>query len=690
MRNTFIFPFVSQPVPSVRVEGNLASTTNIKVIENPFFDLNRLMQIKLTALPYEILLFIMRKIDMPLMLSTSCQQFHTIYQNEYTAHERQYHILMHNLATRTLREALYAKLIDKGFNKIIVPAPNTDEWKALRDQALYAKLTGEARHIALIQKIYVTTWDLLLQPQTLNNRQQAAELMRLLRDVSPHIQYAEEYAEKLFNYGLDWQFFHQLADIHLDRCLQLVGQHFSLKEGPARDFIVEQIFNGRPVEGHHHLHHTSTPTPKLLYRQVSIWMDSQKTDPSSILLYLMEYFYRGFYLQKQALETMRGPLHMFLKRGCDFEQKTHTGKTVLIDALCRILQMIDFMSPAGEKRTSVDKQTPDMLAHILLQYGAAVKATDKEGYAHLMTACKGDQKKLIPLMPFLLECPEIDVNATDNHGKSALHYAVERQQSIAVKALLKHQSIYVNIRDRQGNHALHYITTYTDRLNERYVAPFDRIVAETLLNHPHIDVNATNDQGRSVLEEALVSCRGFAAMLLAHPQININVRNNKGEDIFFFIARGADLSRRLAYNSLSCDVTKVTFDLYHKILQHPKFDVKGTNKETVYSLCCELSTRPHLLPLLFNHRTMDNNTRFFIFNSLICGRGRKTTILFSLSQKTDEQIIHDLLQTMDEQERDRFINQALVWAQERRESAVNLATILQEKYGARGVKTLKY
>jgi hypothetical protein len=112
----------------------------------------------------------------------------------------------------------------------------------LREQPLNAQLRGEDKHSTLIKKTFIISWDVLLQPAVLNDRQQSLQVIRFLLALFPHIEYAEDYVEKLFKYGLSWDIFHQLANIHLDCCIQLVAKYFPVQaDMPACTFTNQRL-----------------------------------------------------------------------------------------------------------------------------------------------------------------------------------------------------------------------------------------------------------------------------------------------------------------------------------------------------------------------------------------------------------------------------------------------------------------
>lgn len=118
----------------------------------------------------------------------------------------------------------------------------------------------------------------------------------------------------------------------------------------------------------------------------------------------------------------------------------------------------------------------------------------------------------------LLWKPNIDANAPNQEGKTALHLAAESDRSDNASALLQDRRIDVNFRDPAGRTALHYATS---------VGATD--VVKVLLGAPHIDVNAKDREGGSALRNA--AFRGNAEvlkLLLKSKHVDIDIQDNAG------------------------------------------------------------------------------------------------------------------------------------------------------------------
>ena len=80
----------------------------------------------------------------------------------------------------------------------------------------------------------------------------------------------------------------------------------------------------------------------------------------------------------------------------------------------------------------------------------------------------------------------IDINAQDSIGFTALHYAVKGGHILVIEALLARDEFNVNLRDESGSTALHYA-----------VLKGSPEVLALLLSHPDIWIRPRNKAGKS-------------------------------------------------------------------------------------------------------------------------------------------------------------------------------------------------
>lgn len=184
-------------------------------------------------------------------------------------------------------------------------------------------------------------------------------------------------------------------------------------------------------------------------------------------------------------------------KGCSLMQKDREGKTslhyaaltaqddMILFILIREIQNIDIIDhqnstalhlsadhncvkcvqllankKAALDRKDVHGRTPLMLAsargyidivHILMKAGANPNLGNQEGQTplHLMVTHRDFQTAKM-----LLSHPNINVNAIDHNGRTALHWAIVKRSKKLISILLQHK-INVNIADVNGKLALH-------------------------------------------------------------------------------------------------------------------------------------------------------------------------------------------------------------------------------------------
>ena len=118
----------------------------------------------------------------------------------------------------------------------------------------------------------------------------------------------------------------------------------------------------------------------------------------------------------------------------------------------------------------------------------------------------------------------IDINTKSGfNGETALMHAARVSEAlITLKELLSYPNIEVNATDRAGYTALHHAASWFRTQNLR-----------ELLKHPDIDINVQTYRGASVLEIAIEQSGSTAAEmaeeLLKYPMFNVNTTINRGD-----------------------------------------------------------------------------------------------------------------------------------------------------------------
>ena len=163
------------------------------------------------------------------------------------------------------------------------------------------------------------------------------------------------------------------------------------------------------------------------------------------------------------------------------------------------------LAAAADVCSQTDQTDHNRVVQILLaDQRVEINATDKHGYTPLHGAAAFCRPSLVQL---LLEDQRVDVNCrTYQHltgnprgelyeGASPLHLAAQYNRAEVVKLLLADPRTEVNCKNKNGHSPLmHHVMT---ALVEKSI-PTLRL----LLNHPSVDLNTTDEEGRGVKEVA--------------------------------------------------------------------------------------------------------------------------------------------------------------------------------------------
>jgi ankyrin repeat protein len=390
----------------------LSTSANSPVIFPAAHQQGNTTAIELMALPSEILAFIMRKVDNPLLLSTCCHHLRAIYQDKsiYEAHKRQSHSLMHNmlLPSANLRKSLSHLATE---DKICLPEPEAPTWHALRDQVFTRQSPLKER----VKKTYLIAWEALLTLNIPENRLQASELMRLLLELAPYVN-AEQYVLKLFAGGFPWGFFDQLASVHLDRCLRLVARYFSAaKNSPASEFLWVQC---------------------PLLAKLSGRAAYSLTQDTSLLFFALKHFVMKSHLGPEHIQaTCEELLRDLFIRGCDLEQMNKEGDT----ALLYILHQAGMEEDEDGRQYCADKEQLCKVVPLLLAEGADCHAVSKSGDNALTYAI---QTRCLSVIKKVLSHLQGDSSAFIHSEVAALYVAIEQDELPKVMQLISDPSIY--------------------------------------------------------------------------------------------------------------------------------------------------------------------------------------------------------------------------------------------------------
>ncbi|CAC5406432.1 unnamed protein product [Mytilus coruscus] len=163
---------------------------------------------------------------------------------------------------------------------------------------------------------------------------------------------------------------------------------------------------------------------------------------------------------------------------------------------------------------------------VLLQHTQDVNKCSYDGVSPLSRASHFNQMEVVKV---LLQCDEIDINLTDNKGRSALYWASRKGHVDVVKKLLQH-SADVNQYDYHGNSAL-YIASQMGHVD---------VVRELLQHSP--DVNKYSIDGVSPLSRASYLNRTeVVEVLLQCDAVDINLCDNNACSSLYWASQGGHI-----------------------------------------------------------------------------------------------------------------------------------------------------
>lgn len=226
----------SRPVAPRVPQQALISTTAGSAVSMPSVLQEEADPIVLTNLPPELLVIMMQQLDTAtdiLNLSLVSHQMQDIFQAAFPAHVRLCHILQHNMQL----------LHQQGMNKTAMPLPYTDAWRELKTYSLDLISDQAAYPKDLLKKIYITTWDLLLQLDMEKDVAVISSLKAILADISPYVTNLQRYVDNhhkfndltKFRATLDWS----------ERGILLGENNGLLNEPRSTSLLLQQLRNSR-------------------------------------------------------------------------------------------------------------------------------------------------------------------------------------------------------------------------------------------------------------------------------------------------------------------------------------------------------------------------------------------------------------------------------------------------------------
>ena len=130
------------------------------------------------------------------------------------------------------------------------------------------------------------------------------------------------------------------------------------------------------------------------------------------------------------------------------------------------------------------------------------------------------------IIQLFLDHPYCNVNVRKEKGKGALHLACEKSNMGLIETLMSSPKIDINAKDEEGRSVLFHLL--------RYQPQDDFKIVKYLLADKRCDVNAQDHNGVSILS---VACREvknleIVEMLLKHEDITVDLNDNHGRTCF--------------------------------------------------------------------------------------------------------------------------------------------------------------
>jgi hypothetical protein len=627
--------------PSSKPTSNEGFTT-------PINQQNLITNITLMALPAEVLVYIMGKVDNPLALSMTCWELRTLYQDAlvYRPHERQAHTLLYSLAHTINIEALRQRLAYLALEKekkIVIPTPDSPEWLRLKYDRLYIRT-----RLDTVKDTYITAWELLLQPGAINDRKQTSELMRLILELIHYVD-ADQYVAELFGGKFPDAFFDQLAKVHLDRCLRLVTKYFALtKNSPAYAFFLTQTPLITKVKLYKRAYDDYSLTHRLLI------------SPSLLFLVMEDLISQPVMSHQKDILHYHALLQHLFARGCDVEQINDKGETTLVYLLRRGSEM--------KEMGRVNEEQFCWLVNLLFAEGVNCSAVTPQGNSALTYAIKAFYP---PIIKDLLRYCQPDSHLMTQQTVNALYFAIEYDDLFTIRALLSQAILDIDTRVyaflytlwcKKGEEADKIITHFFYRLTTEEKSKFvNHAVACTMDNTSFdefyrltplllqygADCNTVSKQGMTLLKLACCYQRkDLVKLLLQQPSIEVN-------------SRGSDHS-----SALSIAICLPDSFVLEALLQHPQIDIDyDFNQESFLSIAIKCHS-PKAITLLVQALLAQNERGWPDLETIQRRKRYMITAFLEIRDKetasNKEEMINAFLQPMNIFQKELFIYNAFV------------------------------
>jgi ankyrin repeat protein len=506
----------------------------------------------LLGLPTEILVYLLQYLQdttTPLLLSSTCHQLRSIYQDErlYIAQERERHRFIYMLNTPALYDALNAKLPNKKLRGIRIPYPHTPEWIQLRNHPLPMNLTQEAWQIAFIQKTYLTAWE-LLQTAECKDKSDVLKLMQIIGKLSAYIDNTETYAKKLFDSTFPKVWLSALVTINLDWGLQLICGHFAWCDVEPFVKELDPALTTLLSEARDKTHQWQFSSSMLKHKPYA-----------SFLSYVLERFY--LFGSQANVELIHPAIQALLESmladpKINYNAEDEKGRTLLLAAcqnnrealVTRYLQHPDLdINKKSLGQTALDwavKNEALTIIQALLAYGVAESThigafnyaiwLQKAKIAHTLWQHAKDRHTFVE---------QASIQAINNYGAEVIYSLIKEYQAnphtlppdyyilgvalednhlLLLDLLLLDSDLKLNVQGEEGKTLLHEVINLKKYPQKQLTQLVTRLLAEGA------DCNAVNDKGKTPLILACSINQPELTKLLLPYAPDMNARDNEG------------------------------------------------------------------------------------------------------------------------------------------------------------------
>jgi ankyrin repeat protein len=168
--------------------------------------------------------------------------------------------------------------------------------------------------------------------------------------------------------------------------------------------------------------------------------------------------------------------------------------------------------------------TKELLAH----NDVDVNVKDNNNETALKFAIRTWKNIPVDLFNLILQKSTDVINAQDNRGNTALHYAIDEKSEITTKALLAYSDVDVKVKNDYSETALHLASQWPN-------IPAD--LFKMILEKSTYVINAQDKDGKTALHLAVLFKSEIAVKgLLAHNDVDVNIQNNRNATALIYVS----------------------------------------------------------------------------------------------------------------------------------------------------------